>query len=143
MDFDTRKTLQELAGEDWGEPTYPSSLVITCHRLRRKPVGDFTPADLETMVGQRIGLECLMPVALQVLIDDPLVMGDYYPGDLLRTVLRLPGAFWESHPAFREPLDSIVIAANSRIASLEDNTSEAAPIWVTWVRPALGSFTES
>lgn len=36
--FDINKTLQELEGEDWGAPTYPSNLVITVHSLREKPI---------------------------------------------------------------------------------------------------------
>jgi hypothetical protein len=38
---DASKSLQELEGTDWGEPDYPSHLVKTCHRLRRKPLQEF------------------------------------------------------------------------------------------------------
>jgi hypothetical protein len=36
--FDRTKCLQELEHDDWGEPTFSSHLVTTCHRLRRKPL---------------------------------------------------------------------------------------------------------
>jgi hypothetical protein len=47
--FDRSKSLQELEQHDWGEPTYHSSLVTTCHCLTERPLlppfslaGDFS-----------------------------------------------------------------------------------------------------
>lgn len=81
-------TLEELDGEDWGEPTYPSHLVTTCHRLRKKDVDQFTVEDLRIMVGQGIALDHLTPRALAVLRVDPLASGDLFPGDLLSALIR-------------------------------------------------------
>lgn len=50
------KTLEELDGEKWGEPSYDSYLVTNCHRLRRIPLKDFSVEDLRLMIGQGIGL---------------------------------------------------------------------------------------
>ena len=81
------KTLDELEGVVWGEPTYDSYLVRTCHRLRTKPVDEFTVEDLRIMIGQEIGLPHLVPRAVAVLEREPLAEGDFYPGDLLASVL--------------------------------------------------------
>jgi hypothetical protein len=59
------KTLQELEGQDWGDSDFPSYLVRTCHALRRKPLRDFTVEDLRIMIGQNIGLNYLMPLAIE------------------------------------------------------------------------------
>ena len=40
------KTLEELDGQDWGEPTFQSGLVINCHRLRQVPLKDWAADDL-------------------------------------------------------------------------------------------------
>lgn len=48
---DRERLLQELQGVDWGEPDYPSHLVITCHRLHRTPLRDFEVVDLRMMIG--------------------------------------------------------------------------------------------
>jgi len=40
------KTLEELGGQDWGEPTFQSGLVINCHRLRQVPLKDWAADDL-------------------------------------------------------------------------------------------------
>jgi hypothetical protein len=51
---DRTKSLDELDPPAWREPTHDSYLVRTCHRLRTKPLDDFTAADLGVMIGQEI-----------------------------------------------------------------------------------------
>ena len=58
------QTLDQLEGVDWGEPTYSSYVVTNTHRLRKKPLREFTPEDLRFMLGQQISLPILMPMAL-------------------------------------------------------------------------------
>ena len=62
---DRNESLQQLEGEDWGEPNFDSHLVAECHRLRRIPLRDFSVEDLRIMIGQDIGLEHLAPLALE------------------------------------------------------------------------------
>ena len=81
------KTLDHLEDVVTGEPTYDSYLVTTCHRLRTKPIDEFSVEDLRIMIGQQIGLPYLMPLAVAALERDPLAEGDYYPGDLLANVI--------------------------------------------------------
>ena len=108
MNVDRRKTLQELEREDWGEPTYNSYLVSTVHRLRRRPLEEFTIEDLRIMIGQNIGLDYLLPLAIEKLRDDPLAEGDYYPGDLLKTVLGVDLSFWKTHSDLRGAVETIL-----------------------------------
>src|SRR5258708_12391384 len=92
------KSLQDLDGQDWGEATFPSYLVRTCHALRRKPLRDFTIEDLHIMIGQNIGLEYLVPLAIERLQRDPFAAGDFYPVDLLVNVLTLESSFCQHLP---------------------------------------------
>ena len=66
--------------------------------MQTKPLKDFTVEDLRIMIGQQIALNRLVPLALDRLQRDPLVEGDYYPGDLLASVLRADAAVWEWSP---------------------------------------------
>jgi hypothetical protein len=96
--FDRTKCLQELEHDDWGEPNFSSHLVTTCHRLRRKPLNEFSVEDLRIMIGQGIGSRFLIPIAIDRLEEEPLAEGDFYPGDLFTAVLRTDESFWAGHP---------------------------------------------
>ena len=86
------QTLTQLERCDWGEPEYDSHLVTTCHRLRHKPVQNFSVEDLRIMIGQNIGLKYLLPMAVDILQTSPVIAGDFYPGDLLQNVVRCDSA---------------------------------------------------
>lgn len=82
------RTLDELDPPAWGQPSFDSYLVRTCHELRKKRLVEMDAEDLRILIGQRIGLGFLLPYALNALERDPLAAGDFYPGDLLVSVLR-------------------------------------------------------
>jgi hypothetical protein len=108
------RTLQELEGERWPAPADEESyLVREAHRLRTVPLGALTVEDLRLLLGQRIGVEWLMPLALDKLRTDPLAAGDFYAGDLLTAVLRTDAAYWASHADQRSALREVRIALGS------------------------------
>jgi hypothetical protein len=96
---DLNQTLTELEGSDWAEPTFDSHLISTCHSLRRKPLKYFSVEDLRMMIGQNLSLAILVPIALDLLQEDPLTEGDYFPGDLLLNLMRIDRAFLLDHPS--------------------------------------------
>ncbi|MFI5931685.1 contact-dependent growth inhibition system immunity protein [Actinoplanes sp. NPDC051494] len=102
------QSLEQIENRAWGEaPADASTVVETVHRLRRKPIGALDVEDLRVLIGQRVGVAVLMPLALEVLELDPLAEGDYYPGDLLSVMLRLPAEYWADHPSERERLAGV------------------------------------
>ena len=94
----TTTSLEQLENDYWGIPTGESYLITTCCQLRQKPLKDFTPEDLRIMIGQNISLPYLIPLALTVLKQNILAQGDFYPGDLLESVLRSDPQFWKQQP---------------------------------------------
>ncbi len=92
------RTLEELEDQIWEEVEDPTPLQEKCPRLRKKPISDFTIENLRLMIGQQIGLPHLMPLALNVLENEPLAEGDCYPGDLLMNVVRVKQEFWPAAP---------------------------------------------
>ena len=82
-EFDRSKSLQELEKNDWGEPDFDTRLVQECHRLRR------------------------IPLAIENLEKNPLVEGDFYPGDLLVNVLRAGTDFWRQFPELKSKVTKI------------------------------------
>ncbi|MDO3701886.1 contact-dependent growth inhibition system immunity protein [Micromonospora sp. C28SCA-DRY-2] len=102
-------TIEQLERNVWPDPgPDATSLVRRCTTLRRKPLAEFTVEDLRIMLGQQIGVPALLPLAVQVLLRDPLAEGHYYPGDLLTNVLRLPDSAWSSLRAERKRLQSVL-----------------------------------
>jgi len=114
------QTLDQLEGDRWAEPKWDSYLVTECHRLRTKPIGEFTVEDLRIMIGQHIGLPHLVPRALEILEREPLAEGDYYPGDLLISLARAE-AFVASSPELLKRRLDVVDRAVVRLGGESDD----------------------
>ena len=106
--FDRNKTLEEFEGQEWEESDFNTHLIDTCLKLRKKPIAKFTVEDLRIMIGQKLGLDYLIPLALEVIDDDILANGDFYPGDLLEAVLKVNKGFWRNNSRYRDDLEDIM-----------------------------------
>jgi CDI immunity proteins len=115
------ETLERLEGDVWSSPEFDSSLVLTVHQLRKKPLADFTTEDLRIVIGQGVGLVHLIPIAISVLEKEPLAEGDFYPGDLLASVVR-NRSWLEKHPNFAETVAAI--ARKALIGPVEADLSD-------------------
>ena len=104
----TEQSLEEIEGDVWGDPPADATqLTATVHALRRRPVDRLGIEDLRVLLAQRVGLDVVVPLALARLEENPLAEGDFYPGDLLVAVLRVPPAYWQSRPGEAARLRSI------------------------------------
>lgn len=101
------KSLEQLENDVWAEPAINSTLALECHRLRKVPLSDLSPEDLRMLIGQKIGLIFIVPLALNILEYNPLVSGNLYRGDLLTNVAAIPQEFWEKHPELNNRLVEI------------------------------------
>lgn len=107
-------SLEQIEGQSWGDaPPGSTRLMTTVHSLRRKPIGELTAEDYRVLVAQKVGLEVLVPRTLQLLQRDPLLEGEYYPGDVLSAVLRVPADYWAHHPDQRASLDAVIAAVDA------------------------------
>ena len=122
MSDERGKTLTDLEGQDWGPPNYQSYPVETIHRLRHKPIDDFSIEDLRITIGQQVGTRWLVPIAIERLMNDPLCEGDFYPGDLLNAVLKVDESYWKRHPNAREKVSLVVDRALKRLEELRDDS---------------------
>ena len=50
------------------------------------------------LLGQDIGLQYLVPIALDMLEEDPWTAGMHFDGDLLLNVLRISSGYWSANP---------------------------------------------
>jgi hypothetical protein len=103
------RSVEDVEGVNWGDPPADATYLIrTVLSLRRTPVGELSAGDLRILLGQQVAPTVLVPLALEVLLDDPLTETTSYPGDLLQSVLRLPGSFWDGHPGLLEDLTVVL-----------------------------------
>jgi CDI immunity proteins len=86
-------------------------------------LNEFTIDDLRLMIGQKISLNHLMPLAIERLQSDPLAEGDYYPGDLLCTVLSVSPAHWDDNNVQRNEVEMIATQALQRF-QFDDEISD-------------------
>jgi hypothetical protein len=127
------KTLDQLEGVVWDDSTFDSYLVTTCHRLRTKPVDEFSVEDLRIMIGQQIGLPHLVPLAVAVLEREPLAEGDYYPGDLLANVI--DAVEWlEANPEWLARVIRVAERASAELGEADGDLRQRVADFLTRVR---------
>jgi hypothetical protein len=71
----------------------------------------------------------LVPLAIEKLSANPLVAGDFYPGDLLQSVLRIDPSFWVEHPEWRRQVAAIlqeIVHLSNELPSAAALTSAAS-----------------
>lgn len=67
------------------------------------------------MIGQEIGLRFLMPRAIDVVKNNPLAEGDFYPGDLLQSILKTKLIFWQKQPELWAEISMMIADSRSKL----------------------------
>jgi hypothetical protein len=115
-------SVEQIEDNAWGAPPPGATrLVESVHQLRRKPLRDLEPEDLRVLIAQHAGLDPLVPRALTRLEEDPLLEGDYYPGDVLVAVLKVPATYWSAHPDQRTRLEHVITSVEDPDADLRSD----------------------
>lgn len=109
------KSLEELGAVPSDRSGGGSYLLSQLRRLRTVPLKELRIEDIRLLIGQSLGLEFLVPMALDHLEAHPLAAGDFYPGDLLKNVMEAPESFWNNHPDLRARLVNALERALARV----------------------------
>lgn len=112
INIDKERTINEIEGIN-KDVNYNSKLVTTCQNLRNKKLKEFTVEDLRIMINQNLNLNILIPISLDILIENPLISADYYYGDLLKSLLNVDKNFWIENDSLREILENLLIDIKS------------------------------
>lgn len=96
--IDNNKSIEELENDYWRDPTFNSYVITTCHKARQKPLKLLSNEEIRCLIGQKIGLKFLLPIAIDILKNTPFIDVTYFEGDLLLTVLRLDIEDWNQNP---------------------------------------------
>jgi hypothetical protein len=121
-----QKSLESLEKNTW--PALSSDegsyLIKTCNSLRKKKLQGFTTEDLRIMIGQEIGLYFLMPLAIETLTDNLFAEGDYYEGDLLKSVLDVDTKFWNDNEDYWQQLNELIKNRRQEIKEMKFDLSK-------------------
>ncbi|MER6675014.1 contact-dependent growth inhibition system immunity protein [Streptomyces sp. NPDC000983] len=104
------RTLDELDPPRWPDPDDATGLVRTVHGLRRVPLGRLGPADLRVLVTQQVAPTRILPLAVRLLVGEPLLDARFYGGDLLLAAVGAPASAWEVLPDDAARLREVVRA---------------------------------
>ena len=93
------QTLSDMLHKEWRDeiPYDDSSVVQHMYYLFHTPARRWTVEDYRYLVGQKTGLDIILPKVFEILQHDIKVSGDFYDGDLLNSVLQINADFWEKH----------------------------------------------
>jgi hypothetical protein len=96
---DKSRSLEEIEDDRWSDPPADATrLVTTAYALRKRPIGALDAEGLRLLISQQIGLDTIVPLALDRVEREPLAEGDFYPGDLLDALIRrVPDSYWQAH----------------------------------------------
>jgi len=121
-----QKTLESLEKKTWPplNSEVDSHLIKTCKSLRKKPLQDFTTEDLRILIGQEIGLDFLLPLAIETLTNDLFAEGDMYEGDLLKNVLDVDAKFWDDNKSYWQQLNDIIKGRRQEIEKMKFDISK-------------------
>lgn len=111
-----RSTIEELEREIWPEPDWQSSLVLTAHALRKKPINELSPNELRVAFNEDIGTDFLKDRVLEILKGDPIA-GDIFDGDLINSVMR--SRQFREDLAFRAKISDLAILALPLVSDSE------------------------
>ncbi|MEO1411794.1 MAG: contact-dependent growth inhibition system immunity protein [Bacteroidota bacterium] len=99
--IDYEKTIEALEGEVWPPSSYDSRTVQRIHQLRRVKMSDLEPEDLRLLLTQSVGIPLIVERVVAILMEDPWIETDFYPGDLLLACLRRLDHDWGEATALK------------------------------------------
>ncbi len=131
------RTLDELDPPSWPPPAADATrLVRTVHELRRVALGELGPADLRTLIAQQVALPYVLPLAVRLLTEEPLLDAYFYEGDLLLVTVNAPASTWVLLPEPRARLRTVVAALpEAAVAGLPRGAAEELARFVAEPEP--------
>lgn len=119
---DENKTLLELCKMLDAKTNFESYVVQTSESAIRKPLKELSNEEIRLLIGQKIGLKYLIPMALHILDENILIDCHYYNGDLLEALLELNKDDWKNNDI--KKFISIINKSFKELEKLRDETKD-------------------
>jgi hypothetical protein len=102
VQFDKSKSLLQLKREKFRDFSWDFDRFPSGYALRHLPLDCLTDEHLWILIRQSIGLDYLVPMALERLESNPLLKCHRSEGDLLSAVLCADALVWKRNPGYRQ-----------------------------------------
>ena len=79
-----------------------SSIQQRIIKLYNTVIEEYSLGDIRFMIGQNLGIDFLINIAFDHLKENIFLDSEYYEGDLLSIILRIPSEFWKMHPTEKD-----------------------------------------
>lgn len=112
----SNKSIEELENDYWEDSDFDSYVVQTCQKARKKPISKLSDEEIRLLIGQKIGLKYLIPIALSIVKENLFVEITFFEGDLLVQLLRLLYSDWKEN---KEELESFKIIVNENLEEMK------------------------
>ncbi len=114
-------TLKDVLKTDDFETRFSSNLVGKCCSIyNSKILREYTNEDLRLLIGQNIGLEVLVPFALDILEENIFSEGNLYPGDLLNAVVSIYNQYWLANRNEKDALIKLIDKTVRDLSTLKE-----------------------
>lgn len=97
MDVNEYRSLLELSEGELEIPEEPRELSVMVSKLATKPLRRLQLKDIYLLIHHSIGLEYVLPVAVDRLAQAPWLVAHRHPGDLLVAVMEADSRFWREN----------------------------------------------
>jgi hypothetical protein len=104
------KSINELMGSAFSNATGETSYLIKrVEELCNTPISEFEIEDFRLLINQGIALNYLVSPAIDILSNNLFAEGDYYEGELLKSILTINESIWKEQPNLKEKLKQILL----------------------------------
>jgi hypothetical protein len=124
------KSISELEGWKWND-VIPSEMThsrteLRFYELHDKPISELELSDIRFLIGQNYGLIYLVPIAINFLKENIFLEADYYPGDLLSSLLQINNEpnYWLTHLDEKESLITLYNSQRKNIKNIDGISDE-------------------
>lgn len=88
-----------------------------------KPLDKLNSEELRLLISQSVGAEFVVPIAIERIEANPLLEGDFYPGDVLQSMLTLEKDFWDQNPELLADFKRVLESCAKTLSDLVEKIS--------------------
>ena len=115
-----KRSINQIMGFTFNEATGVSSYLINrVEELCNLPISELQTEDYRMLINQGIALRYTVPAAIDILSHNLFAEGDYFEGDLLKSVLTIDESFWKENPTLKEKLKQMCLSEFNSTETLD------------------------